>query len=250
MVHFEDVRALYADIFDSGGLHAALSQAFVDRGSPLVASGTGEEIFSQSYASARLDDRSSNVLLATQERLFLLEFWRRGVQYARGKTADISDVARVIDRWVARACTLDELASFPFVTLTTDARAFYEGREVELRWQQLLQCLPGHIPQLVEFANEAARAPELRQLFPFTSLDFFCFSLCTGYPYTRVTPIVHGGRYGTYDGTYRVYFPGSRPPDGLIGVGNAFEAVLLVVEYLPRGCGPAVSGTAEDLSFG
>jgi hypothetical protein len=38
-------------------------------------------------------------------------------------------------------------------------------------------------------------------------------------------------------------------PDGrLLGRGDADAAVELVVEHLPAGCGPAVPGTAEDIS--
>src|SRR5215469_10854327 len=36
---------------------------------------------------------------------------------------------------------------------------------------------------------EAAKRPELRQLFPFTSHDFLCFSRKTAYPFSHDCPI-------------------------------------------------------------
>jgi hypothetical protein len=107
---------------------------------------------------------------------------------------------------------------------------------VEERWRTYLKDFG--FPELVPFVQAAARRPELRQLFPYTSLNRFCFSRCTGYPFTRDTPLVQPVENGEYEVVLE---------DVVLGRGNAEQAAKLVVAHLPPGCGPAVPGTADDL---
>jgi hypothetical protein len=79
----------------------------------------------------------------------------------------------------------------------------------------------------------------LRRLFPYTSLNIFCFSRCTGYPFTLDTPFVRPVMENWYE---------VMSASGLVlGRGDAEAAAELVVANLPPGCGPAVPGTADDL---
>jgi hypothetical protein len=105
----------------------------------------------------------------------------------------------------------------------------------------------------------AKKRPELRQLFPFTSLYSICFSRTTGYPFTadcpHATPI-GDGRFRAYSTKYKIVnrsnegFNYKEAVDEVIGEGSAEEVIEMLVANLPPDCGPAVSGTAEDLIGG
>ncbi len=191
------------------------------------------------YGRVERANRFSQVYTAAEERLFLFDFWRDGVHLADAQTPDLKETARAIDKWVATECSLDELAELHIVTLTQGAKSYDQGTEVEDRWSLYLQTIGHNFPELVSFVHAAAQAPQLRQLFPYTSLNHFCFSRCTGYPFTRDTPHVRPQE----DGSYNVY---SRE-NGLVGNGDAATAVQLVIAHLPPNCGAAVRGTVETM---
>jgi hypothetical protein len=236
----EDTARHYPDLAAAGGLSNALQTALAEIGSALEVTNLGPGFNSAVYARVGSGTRSSQVFIRAEERLFLFDFWSRGVMLAGGLTPDLADVAKAIDRWVGSSCTTAELAAdFAFVEVEPRAASYERGEEVEYRWRDYLANMCHGFPELVAFAQAAARRRELRQLFPFTSLNTFCFSRCTGYPFTRDTPYVWARR----DGQYEVL-----SPDGqVLGRGDAEAAIRLVVEYLPPDCGPAVPGTADDV---
>ena len=240
MAASENTEKFYPDIVVAGGLNAALSDAFAKIGSSLAATGLPDAVRFVAYGRIERGTRFSQVYIAAEEQLFLFDFWRDGVIFANASTSEITDAAKAIDQWVADECTIDELQAIPFVTLKDHAKAYDEGRETEERWRSYLNSVDQDFPELVDFVNAAAAAPQLRQLFPYTSLNRFCFSRCTGYPFTYDTPYVHPQQ----DGSYNVY---SRD-DGLLGNGDASTAIDLVIAHLPPKCGPAVRGTAETMN--
>ena len=233
----ETTRSFYPDLADYGGLARALQAAFTRIGSAIRV----EDFRSTVCVMVRSARRESQVFIAAKERLFLLDFWNRGVMLARGKTPDLDLAARAMDRWIGSSCgTGDLAAAFDFVEPTKSARSYEQGVEVEERWREYLETMSERIPELEPVVSAASARPELRRLFPYTSLNSLCFSRCTGYPFTRdVASIVPTG-----DGTYRVQGK-SRRDD--LGGGDAEEAVDVVVKHLPPGCGPAVAGTADEL---
>lgn len=87
--------------------------------------------------------------------------------------------------------------------------------------------------------------PQLRVLFPFTSVTVLHLSRCTRYQFSLDVPCV------VPDGTGR--FEVMRTPNmvtgpRMIGVSvTAAEAVALIAAHLPERCGPAIDGTAENL---
>ncbi|MFE3060824.1 DUF6193 family natural product biosynthesis protein [Nocardia sp. NPDC059239] len=87
--------------------------------------------------------------------------------------------------------------------------------------------------------------PQLRVLFPFTSVTILHLSRCTRYPFSLDVPCVV--RKGT--GQYEVLRTPNMPTGPrIVGVTEtAAEAVALIASHLPAGCGPAIDGTAEDL---
>ncbi len=94
--------------------------------------------------------------------------------------------------------------------------------------------------QLLDLAYAELR---LRWLFPWTGMCELHFSRCTEGRWTRDIPYISGIQP---DGGYWVLGP-SR--DERVGrVDTAEQAVALVVERLPAGCGPAFAGTPDELA--
>jgi hypothetical protein len=229
---------LYPDLIALGGLAHALQLGLREIGSALTVSELDKGINFVVYARIESGSRFSQVYIAAEERLFLFDFWARGVMLAQGRTQHLAEMARAIDRWVASSCsTADLAAAFPFVAVEQKAAAYERGEEVEERWRSYIKGIG--FPELVPFVEAASRRPELRQLFPYTSLNMFCFSRCTGYPFTRDMPFVRPVEKSQYEVV--------SASGVVLGRGNGEEAAELVVANLPSGRGPAVPGTAEDL---
>jgi hypothetical protein len=117
-----------------------------------------------------------------------------------------------------------------------------------LNLQQKIRYINGYFDYLIHsnrkytpipLIKAAMKKPELRQLFPYTSLTRLCFSRTTGYPFTHDCPFIEpqGNR------RYRVCMPASQE---VIGEGTVDEVIDIVIKHLPENCGPAVSGTADD----
>lgn len=234
------IHELYPDVVAAGGLPGLLQDTLSDIGSDLEVTDAGTfQSYFPAYSIVIQGARFSQLYMATEERLFLSDFWNRGVLLANGSTPDLEATAGAMDHWTTTLCRASELEErFEFVTPTEDAEIYEKGQEVEHSWQQYLSYVPKEFPELAEFVREAATHQELRQLFPYTSMNQFCFSRCTGYPYTYDTPHVvplGNARFEVLLGDHR------------IGSGDAGEAVNLVKAHLPPGCGPAVPGTADEM---
>ncbi len=237
----KDIPELYPDLIEQGGLANAVQAALRKIGSSLSVS--DKSVPFVVYARVESGHRSSQIYIGANTRMFSFDFWSRGVCLAHGATPNILELASSIDKWITSDCSTAELASaFRFVRVQPTAAAYERGEEVEMRWQQYLASLGEKFPELTAFVVAAAAEPKLRQLFPFTSLNRFCFSRCTGYPFTRDTPHVIPRGHDEYE---------VKSSSGKsLGRGNAAAAVALVVGSLPPRCGPAVPGTAEQLSGG
>ena len=72
----------YPDVAAAGDLRAALQGAFDAAGLPLCALHVPEPGWLRVAAEVRADDRHANVIMAMNERLFLLSCWMRGIQMA------------------------------------------------------------------------------------------------------------------------------------------------------------------------
>lgn len=234
-------ESLYPDVIRAGALKVALQAALRDLGSALIVvdmTNSGARNF-VAYARVEEGARFSQIYMAAKERLFLFDFWDKGVMLANARSAELATTASAIHDWVSSTCRVAELrARHPFVVVQPDAEDHEQGKAVEARWQVYLAHLPAQMPDLSPFLLAAAARKELRQLFPFTSHTTFCLSRCTGYPYTHDTPSVTPRGRDDYE---------VRLGRKILGRGNAQVAVELVIQGLPPNCGPAVPGTAEDL---
>ncbi|MEZ6093178.1 MAG: DUF6193 family natural product biosynthesis protein [Pirellulaceae bacterium] len=231
-------RELYADIMDAGGLVAAVQQSLARNESPLSATGIPESRFPV-YARVELGDRFSQIYVAAEERLFLFDIWRDGVMYGNGRTADIDEMTRAITNWVGDNSEVSEIGQLPCIQLVDNAHVYDSGNEVEHRWNRYLSDTDPYLRDLMPFIKLAAQHPVLRSLFPYTSHLTFCFSRCTGYPFSYDCP--HVTPNGT--GQFSVGQHGGQ----VLGTGDADLTLSLVVNNLPANCGAAIRGTAAKL---
>ena len=234
----KETSDLYPDVIAAGGLSNALQSSLRKLGSTLRATDLGKGHNFVVYARVEEGSRFSQVYIAAKERCFLFDFWNNGVALAHGQTPDLDAMSRAIDKWISGKVGTGLLTlEFPFVKAEDVASAFESGGEVEYRWQSYLAAMTH--PELHKLVRVAATRPQLRMLFPFTSMYNLCFSRCTGYPYSGDLPYIHP----TEAGQYQVCDRSSR----VLGKGNVEEVVNITIANLPAGCGPAIAGTAEDL---
>ncbi|MBT2506546.1 hypothetical protein J7I98_11690 [Streptomyces sp. ISL-98] len=91
---------------------------------------------------------------------------------------------------------------------------------------------------------EAAYAePRLRQLFPWTGMGELHFSRCTEQRWTWDIPYIQPAAEGEY------WVSGPSRSESVGPAATPAQAVTMVVERLPPGCGPAFVGTPEELAI-
>ncbi|MGW2184352.1 DUF6193 family natural product biosynthesis protein [Streptomyces sp. NPDC001719] len=93
-----------------------------------------------------------------------------------------------------------------------------------------------------ELLEAAYAEPRLRQLFPWTGMGELHFSRCTEHRWTWDIPYIQPAAEGTY------WVSGPLRTETVGPAGTAQEAIAMVVELLPPGCGPAYIGTPEELA--
>ncbi|MEU9123528.1 DUF6193 family natural product biosynthesis protein [Streptomyces sp. NPDC048506] len=93
-----------------------------------------------------------------------------------------------------------------------------------------------------ELLDAAYQEPRLRQLFPWTGMGELHFSRCTEARWTWDIPYIRPARGGGY------WVSGPLRHESVGPATTVEEAVAMVVERLPPGCGPAFVGTPEELA--
>ncbi|WP_229711826.1 DUF6193 family natural product biosynthesis protein [Streptomyces daqingensis] len=93
-----------------------------------------------------------------------------------------------------------------------------------------------------ELLEAAYGEPRLRQLFPWTGMGELHFSRCTEPRWTWDIPYIAPGAQGTY------WVSGPLRSECVGRAATVREAIALVVDRLPRDCGPAFMGTPEELA--
>jgi len=240
---------LYPDVVAAGGLPQAL-RVMLDRlpGGLTVA---GLEKPFILYAQVKRGLRSSQVMVAANHRAFSCDFWHQGVQYGHGWAGSLDKVALAIHAFQVEGRSAGDLrASFSWITVLDEA-FLHEGgaaKVVEAAWQSIVQWLkkePAESPmrRLLPLLLACMDRPRLRGLLPFTSHDHLCFSRTTGSPYTADCP---SAVWSEPDRAFRMQAPASVGVQPFIG--DAAAVAERIESNLPAGCGPAVHGTANDLT--
>jgi hypothetical protein len=184
-------------------------------------------------------DRIAGVMLAAEERLFLVDLWDQGVQMGSAQTPDLNGAVGVIHAFLADQLSTAELHErFPFLTIGDQAQVHELGAAAEVAWQwdNVKRHAAEFSPDLLPLLNTLVDRPPFNQLFPYMSLEALCFSRCTGCPYTGDCPVVVA--LGTDD--YEV-----RDMRGkTFGRGDKNTALDLLITNTPPTFGPAVQGNA------
>jgi len=231
----KELRELYPDLEVQGGVANALKQSLRSLGSALIVTGLG-------VARVEQNRRFSQIYTAAHERLFLYDFWDRGVMLADARTPDLDSVAKSVHAWVEDRVTMTQLrATFAFVVPAEIAEAFENDAEAEWKWSALEEAVRGqdHMSDLLPLVIEAKKRAELRNLFPYASHDNLCLSRCTGYPYSGDCPYAIPEKAKDYS----VFDRRGKP----VGQGDAARAVQLLIDHLPPGFEKAKKGTRDDL---
>ena len=241
---------LYPDVATAGNLANALDQALTDVGSPLQAQATDMINFIP-YALTARGSRSCQLYIASPERLFIFDFWTKGVAYGKGASSSLSDVAQAMHFWIVEEPDIARMKDrFSFFIPDEGAIAHEAGHAVEYQWEKLRQRWSvSDAMSPLPMIEAAMKQPALRQLFPFTSLYTLRFSRTTGYPFTHDCPFaapIGNGRFRVYRGSPPMSYGDPDQMKELIGEGNAEEAVAMLVAHLPPNCGAAVDGTADE----
>jgi Family of unknown function (DUF6193) len=242
---------LYPDLAASGGFAAAFQVELRRVGSSLTIA--EDDSLPMLWPSISHDDRSCQVLLAAHQRSFSVSSWHRGVEYGRGWTPELNGLAGLFLGFLERRAALGILEStFPWFRATEGGRLHERSPAlyVENRWRQYELSQPDNalFQRLYHLISEAGKHRALRQLLPFTSLEYLCFSRTTGYPFaSKDCPYA----FPLDDGCYRVVAPSGKAPaakesDRIVGEGDAAQAAAWLAGMIPQGWGPARDGTEAD----
>src|SRR4026209_2520813 len=90
---------LYPDVATAGDLPNALNNALAELSSPLRAQAAGIINFIP-YARTEGGSRSCQLYIASHERLFIFDFWTKGVMYGKGASRSLNDVAQAMHFWI------------------------------------------------------------------------------------------------------------------------------------------------------
>jgi hypothetical protein len=185
------------------------------------------------------EPRFAQIYAARRTHIYIVECWEIGIAVGAANTPNIDSVTEVVTAWILTQCSIEELERrFRFIP-NKAGRAVMEDTVVESAWTTLMNRAPAELRDLID---AAARAQELRKLFPYVSLNRLCFSRCTGYPYTKDCPSARP----LAAGRYVVLGPDAK----ILGEGDSSAAVSLLVEHLPPGIGAATAGTADSEAKG
>lgn len=240
--------ALYRELAYPGQLAAAIRAAAAE-----LALDLGTVDAGASVDSSVPDRKPMKISIGGVEHdLFLIEGVSPGVALVSGATQDLREVVRAAAGW-RRGASLDEIQqAAPFVQFRDLARE--QGGPADAvaeqwRWLRDRWGRDDRRPYVADLIEAAYAAPQLRQLYPYTSHFTLRFSTRAG-PYGDDIPCIQPWP------EEKVY--GLRQCDGyvlrnrLMGgdvIGEADDAesaITVLLAHLPANVGPAVAGTADE----
>ena len=252
----DDYEKLYPEIAAAGRLGIAISHSFKELGGALTAQ---DDYLSPFYATFAQHRRSVSISVAIRQRVFFLHFWAKGVQMADLGTRDFNELILSIKLWLVDKVNLRAMQEQLWEIKVLERAYEYEaGRGVDAQWNLLLSAKAADfLGPLLPLVQSASKQPLLRQLFPFQNMAALRFSRTTGQPYTADLPFAVVTGKGNWSEVaknplYRAYKPdgtllGQGTPETLLGEGTPEEVIEMITRSLPKGIGPAVDATADDL---
>ena len=250
-------KDLYPELTKAGGLCIGLNNTLESIGSEIRVRNDQMEELSFAYARVEKNNKFSQIYIASEEKLFLSDFWKDGVCLANGKTEEITEIAKSLDYWLKNDVSTKKLSTkFKFIQPNEKSESFDRGNEIEYTWNKILE---NGFNELNQFIELAINDDTINKLFPYTSLYTLCFSRCTGYPYDstdlpNVTPKSNAWTLPestkkdikTESPIDEIIYVVSKNKNEYIGQGNAEKALRLVKDNLPKGTLSVKKGTFDD----
>ena len=129
---------LYQDIVNLGGLNKAINEALRSVGSNLEADDNVE--WTLSYSRVEYKERSSQIMLAANERRFSVDLWSDGIQYGNWWFEDLIQVADFIKYFVELKYMVKEMKKI-YSWFHSDKGKLHEKgakKETEQRWKDIV----------------------------------------------------------------------------------------------------------------
>ncbi|MAT14064.1 MAG: hypothetical protein CMJ46_02195 [Planctomyces sp.] len=174
-------------------------------------------------------NRDVVVIQKSRAQHFFTGFFQDDYCFAGTELSYLSALCEVIHRWVIVREGLDMFGEYPSITLNANISVI-DPEVMETEWRSIYESINSNRPELVEFVRVAIETEELRHLFPFTSLERFCFSRRANQPFTTDLPSV----CSKPDGTYKVIdrWTISEEPPRILGQGSAEDAREILLDFL------------------
>lgn len=187
------IEQFYPDIITYGGLTNAINENFNNLKSTLKTIDCDNEFNTFSWAIIKKNKRSSQVTIALNERLFIVSLWNEGINYGAWNFVDLKKVSQFIVHFVELKLSIKEIKkTFPwFESKSGELHEKGVKMEIKYSWNNLIKWLNEEkslMKYLLPCVKITKKIPQLRVLFPFTSMNTLCFSLTTGYPYKEIGP--------------------------------------------------------------
>lgn len=138
---------------------------------------------------------------------FGVEYWQLGVWLAEGELKTIEELVLSINLWLNSEIKATELAKqYKDIEATSSALPFEEDREVECKWEWMVNNADSTLLPFIELARKDEVVNPLYPYFSYihniSTTIRFCVSKTTGAPYTIDTPYVI---YNSDSNSYEIY---------------------------------------------
>jgi hypothetical protein len=185
-------KKFYPDIVKSGGLSNAINESLRKIGSKLQVTKYDDDLIV--YVRIENKKRFSHVKLAANERKFSVDLWNEGVCYGGWWLNDLDQVSDFIMKFIELRFSVKEMKKmYPWFN-SKKGEIHEKGAKYEAKHKsnELRNYLKNEKTEIIKYLfpcfKIAKEMKELKELFPFTSLNTLCFSLTTGYPFLVVGP--------------------------------------------------------------
>ncbi|TXS00706.1 hypothetical protein EAO73_26125 [Streptomyces sp. col6] len=225
----------YPEVVRAGSLQSAL-QAEADRGGhELTIELTASPGWRRVAAKAEADGRSTYVLMARDERLFLVDCWTHGIQMASGSTQDLSEVAGAMQSWLRTSEVREFVEQWTFLRTWELAEAHERGEAIPARWRVMrkhaaMSAAREQRTDWWDLVEAAFEQPRLRALSPGRAMYWFTLSRRAAPPVCHDLPRARP----LGDGRFEVRFADGR----LQEVNGATTTIATILDGLPDDAAP------------
>lgn len=204
----------------------------------IAISNEDQEVYSASFRGGR---RTVSVHFACDRRLFITSFTEVGLTLAHFFTADLHEVARGVEFWLAETATLRDVKErLPKLEASEWAYETETGRGITAQWNAMLSA-PWLKPEFTALLRAAEKRRLLRQLLPVVSIgQYLSFSRTIGYPFAGIGACAAWGS--------KNFYYAMTPHHTVLKQGTIAEVLDIVEASVPPETGPAIYGTADDLA--